>query len=167
MSAKTKNRPHRKKKGPDSSFVTITYIVILISILAAAMFYFFYFSQKRTENKKAIPHATTTPIKNAAPASQNVLNGTWVSSADGRLLDIHGNRFTLELPSVSDHEITKGTIKINGNTATILYTGTKDKCSIQSGSYSFFKGKGTLRFSVIHDVCAGRKQIFSTTWEKF
>lgn len=166
MSTGARKRSGKKKTTAAGSPTTLTLIIILITVLALAMFYFFYFDQKPKERTTSKP-ALVTPAKKPAPATQNFLNGTWVSSNDGRILEIHGDRFTLELPSVSDHKITKGTLRISGNTVTIRYTGARDKCSSQAGIYTLHKGEKSIRFSVKKDVCAGRKQIFSATWEKF
>jgi len=169
MNTKTRKRVYRKKKDPNSHLTTITFIVILISVLAAAMFYFFYYANEpaKPEKPAATKHIATPPAKKAVSSTPTFLNGTWVSRSDGRLLEIHGNRFTLELPSVSDHSITKGTIQISGNTATILYTETENQCSIHKGVYTFSISKGVLHFSVKQDICTGRKKIFSTSWDKF
>ena len=166
MRTGSRKRSNTRKKTSGGGPTTLTLIIILITVLAAALFYFFYIDQKPQKKRVSEP-AVVEPAKKPSPATQNLLDGTWVSSNDGRILEIHGDRFSLERPSVSDHEITKGTLNIRGNTATILYTGTKDKCSSRPGVYTFYKGKKSIRFSVKQDVCAGRKQIFSTTWEKF
>ena len=166
MRTGSRKRSNTRKKTSAGSPITLALIIILITVLAAALFYFFYIDQKPQKRTASVP-AVAVPAKKLSPPAQNLLDGTWVSSNDGRILEIHGDRFSLERPSVSDHEIIKGTLKIRGNTATILYTGTKDKCSSRAGVYTFYKEENSIRFSVKQDVCAGRKQIFSTTWEKF
>ena len=166
MRTVSRKRSNKRKKTSGGGPTALTLIIILITVLAAALFFFFYFGQKPQKKRTSEP-AVVTPAKKPSPVPQNLLDGTWVSSNDGRILEIHGDRFSLERPSVSDHEIIKGSIKISGNTATILYSGTKDKCSSRPGVYTFYKGKKSIRFSVKQDVCTGRKQIFSTTWEKF
>ncbi len=167
MSTGVRKRSGKKKKTTAGSPTVLTLVIILVTVLALAMFYFFYFDQKPKEKTTTSKPALVTPAKKPAPVSQNFLDGTWVSSNDGRILEIHGNRFSLELPSVSDHKITKGTLRISGNTVTIRYTGTQDKCSSQAGIYTLHKEGKSIRFSVKKDVCAGRKQIFSASWEKF
>ena len=167
MRTGSRKRSNKRQKTSAGSPTTLALIIILITVLAAAMFYFFYFDQNPQKKAASEPAVVVATSKKPSPPVQNLLDGTWVSSNDGRILEIHGDRFTLERPSVSDHEITKGTIKISGNTASILYTGTKDKCSTRAGVYTFYKGEKSLRFSVKQDACAGRKQIFSTSWEKF
>ncbi len=169
MCAKTRRAKKRQKVQPTGSLLTIFIVIIIIAILAAAVAYFLYGTRK-TEQK--IIEKTTTVTKKTIPEKQkvtakSVLEGTWVSTNDGRMLTIHGISFTLELPSVSDHEIVKGTFRITGNKATIVYAGSKDKCAESPGTYSFKISRKSVIFTVIQDKCPGRKQIFSTTWEKF
>ncbi len=169
MCAKTRKLKSGRRNDPKGSLFTILIVFVIISILAAAVAYFFYDVGKtrhKTEPVTPTKKPKTEVTKPVVPA-ENELNGTWVSSNDGRILEIHGNRFTLELPSVSDHEITHGTLAIKGRQVTLFYTGTKDQCLRQPGVYSFQLSKGKLRFIPKQDVCAGRKKIFSALWEKF
>ncbi len=165
-----RKRKSRRNKKTNNPLFTIFLIFVIITIVGAAIAYFLYDIGKPNNNTPTKTHVITTkknvtkPIK--APA-KSILEGTWVSSADGRMLEIHGNSFTMELPSVSEHKIIKGKLTITGNTATIIYVGTKDKCAENPGIYSLIIKKGSIRFKVKHDDCPGRKQIFSTTWEKF
>ncbi len=169
MCAKTRKLRTKRAKEPKGSILTILLLFIIISILTAAIAYFFYNIGKTNSHlpaKMSIGKAKTIS-KNHNTLTKSILNGTWVSSNDGRMLEIRGTLFSMELPSVSKHEIIKGSIHINGDVVTIIYSGTKDKCSENPGIYSFVINREGVRFSVKHDNCPGRKQIFSTTWEKF
>ena len=169
MCARTrKSKKHRAQK-PKGSLVTILLVFVVISILAAAIAYFFYDIGKSNSKMPAkVSTVTTKTITgNQNVRAKNILDGTWVSTTDGRMLEIHGTSFSMELPSVSEHKITKGRIHINGDIATIIYSGTKDQCTEKPGSYSFVINKGSIRFTAKHDNCPGRKQVFSTTWNKF
>ncbi len=169
MCAKTRKLKTRRTKEPKGSLFTILLVLVIISIIAAAIAYFFYDFGKTTSNlpAKAPAGSTKTISGNMNTPTKSILDGTWVSSTDGRMLEIHGTSFTLELPSVSEHRITKGKILINGDIATIIYSGTKDKCAEEPGTYSLIIDKGSIHFTVKHDNCPGRKQVFSTTWNKF
>ncbi len=169
MCAKTRRlKTTRRKKEPKGSLFNILLIFFLIALVAALVAYFIYEVEK-PESKVSQNPATNTsksaPTKKTAPAV--TLNGTWVSTTDGRILDIKGERFSLELPSVSDHEIVKGKLQIKGQTVSFTYFSQKNNCTRHPGTYRFSRQKNTLRFRVIHDECTGRKQIFSTLWEKF
>ena len=169
MCAKKRTSKKRSVKKPKKSHSYLIIIIVIIAVAAAAIAYFVYGVGKAKHTFPTKPHSTVA--KTVRPKktihTKNVLEGTWVSTSDGRILEIHGNLFTLELPSVSEHKITKGKISISGKTVSILFTGTNDKCARNAGTYSFVVGKGSIRFSVKHDNCPGRKQIFSTTWERF
>ncbi len=169
MCAKTRKPKTRRTKEPQGSLFTILLVFIIISILAAAIAFFFYNIEKPNSNLqvKTTGGTTKTVPENNSTRTKSILDGTWVSTSDGRMLEIHGTIFSMELPSVSQHEITKGNIHINGDIVTIIYSGTKDRCAGNPGTYSFVISRGSIRFSVKHDNCPGRKQIFSTTWEKF
>ena len=166
MCAKTRKMKTQKSKG---SLLSIILAFVIIAILAAAVAYFFFdIGGKKNETlvKPSVGIKKTSP-KNQHVLTKNPLDGTWVSMSDGRMLDIHGISFTMELPSVSTHQIIKGEIHIKGNTATFVYSDSKDKCGENPGTYSFVINNGNLHFSVEHDKCPGRKQIFSATWGKF
>lgn len=169
MCAKTRKLKTRRTKEPKDSLLTIILVLVIISIIAAAIAYFFYDFGKTKSNipAKAPTGSTKTISENKSTPTKSILDGTWVSSTDGRMLEIHGTVFSMELPSVSEHKITKGQIYIKGNIVTIIYSGTKDKCAENPGTYSFVVNKGSILFIAKHDNCPGRKQVFSTTWEKF
>ncbi len=169
MCAKKRTSKRRSVKKQKKSHSYLIIFIVIIAIAAAAIAYFVYGVGKTKHAFPTKPHTTITKTvhKKKTIRAKSALEGTWVSTSDGRMLEIYGNLFTLELPSVSEHKITKGKISISGNTASILFTGTNDKCSRDAGTYSFVVGKGSIRFSVKHDNCPGRKQIFSTTWERF
>ena len=175
MCAKTRKlktkRGKRNKKSTGSLF-SILLVFVILSVIAAAVAYFFYDIGK-TKSKapvktpsvsiqKAETKNKTNPIR-----KKGVLDGSWVSTSDGRILEIHGTSFSLELPSVSNHQLTKGKITVTGNTASIVYTDTENKCAQKAGIYTFTVHKGSVLFRAKHDNCPGRKQIFSTTWDKF
>lgn len=166
MCAKTRKM---KKQRPKSSQLSILLVFVIIAILAAAAAYFFFDigGKKNETSVKPSVSITKTPSENQHVLIKNPLNGTWVSTSDGRMLEIHGISFTMELPSVSTHQITKGRIHITGNTVIFVYSDSKDKCGENPGTYSFVINNGSLHFSVKHDKCPDRKQIFSATWEKF
>lgn len=165
MCAKTRKRKRQRSKG---SLFNILLIFVIISILAAAAYFFFGIGGKKNETSAKPPVSITkTSSENQHVRTKNPLDGTWVSTSDGHMLEIHGISFTMELPSVSSHQIIKGEIYVTGNMATFVYSDSKDKCGDNPGTYSFAIDNGSLRFSVKHDKCSGRKQIFSTTWEKF
>jgi len=168
MCAKTRKLKSKRTKKSKGSLFTILLVLVITSILAAAIAYFFYNIGNTNSNLPAkTPVGTTKTVSDNNNRTKSILDGTWVSTADGRMLEIHGTIFSLELPSVSEHKITKGSIHINGDIVTIMYSGTKDICAESPGTYSFVINRGGVRFSVKHDNCPGRKQIFSTTWEKF
>ncbi len=169
MCAKKRKPKTRRTKKPKGSLFTILLVFVVISILAAAIAYFLYDIGKPIRKTPAkVPTVTTKTITgNQSVRSKSVLDGTWVSTSDGRMLEIHGTSFSMELPSVSEHKITKGEIHISGDIATIIYSGTKDKCAEKPGTYSFVINKGSIHFTLKHDDCPGRKQVFSTTWNKF
>ncbi len=158
-----------KTQRPKGSLVSVLLVFVIISILAAAIAYFFFdIGGKKVETSaKPSVSITKTPSENPHVRTKNPLDGTWVSTSDGHMLEIQGISFTMELPSVSSHQIIKGEVHITGNTVTFVYSGSKDECGEKPGTYSFVIKNGSLRFSVKHDKCSGRKQIFSTTWEKF
>lgn len=166
MCAKTRKLKRQKQKG---SLLSIILVFVIISILAATVAYFFFdIGGKKNEAPAKSPVSITkTSSKNQHARTKNSLDGTWVSTSDGHMLEIHGISFTIELPSVSSHQIIKGKIHITGNMVTFVYSGSKDKCGENPGTYSFVINNGSLHFSVKHDTCPVRKQIFSATWEKF
>ncbi len=168
MCAKTR-KLKKQRQRPKSSLLSILLVFVILSILAAAVAYFFFdIAGKKNETSAKSPVSTTkVSSENQHVRIKNPLDGTWVSTSDGRMLEIHGISFTMELPSVSSHQIIKGEIHITGNTVTLVYSDSKDKCGENPGIYSFVINNGNLRFSVKHDKCPGRKQIFSATWEKF
>ena len=169
MCAKKRKPKTRRAKKPTGSLFSVFLVLVIIAIIAAAIAYYFYDVGKPENHSRTITSTSSKKIihPKTKAVTKNILDGTWVSTSDGRMLEIHGDSFSMELPSVSEHKITKGKIIIVGNTATILYTNTKDKCAESPGTYTFAVSKTSIRFSVKHDNCPGRKQIFSTTWEKF
>ncbi|GMT44732.1 MAG: hypothetical protein IEMM0006_0564 [bacterium] len=158
-----------KTQRPKGSLFSILLVFVIISILAAAVAYFFFDIGGKKDETPAKPSVsiTKTSSEDQQVRTKNPLDGTWVSKSDGRMLEIHGISFSMELPSVSSHQIIKGEIHITGNTVTFVYSGSKDKCGENPGTYSFVINNGNLHFSVEHDKCPNREQIFSATWEKF
>jgi hypothetical protein len=169
MCAKKRKPKSRRTKQPARSLFPIILVLAIIIIIAAVAAYYFYgIGHPKNNTQPNIPATSKKVISSTKKVStKSVLDGTWVSTSDGRMLEIHGNSFSMELPSVSEHKVIKGKIYISGNRATIIYTNTKDKCAESPGTYTFVINKASILFSVKHDDCPGRKQIFSTTWEKF
>ena len=166
MCAKKRKLKTQKPKG---SLFSILLVFVIISILAVTVAYFFFdIGGKKDEASAESPVSITKASpENQHARTKNPLEGTWVSTSDGRMLEIHGISFSMELPSVSSHQIIKGDIHITGNVVTFVYSGSKDECGGNPGTYSFVINNGSLHFSVKQDKCPNRKQIFSATWEKF
>jgi hypothetical protein len=169
MNAKARKRKPGQKKKQENFRTAFLWIIVILTVAVAVAAYFYYNKNPHRHETESV--STSTRVKKAesgrASKTEKELNGSWVSSADGRILEIHGHRFTLELPSVSDHEIIRGTINMSGNTVSVLYTNKKDKCAVHPGIYTLEIAKESIRFIVKNDICAGRRQIFATTWHKF
>ncbi len=163
----TRKSKTKRRKKPKVSLATVLFIFVIISIVAVAIAYFYFDIGKPKSHSANNSVKTTANTATKHIAAKSVLDGTWVSTTDGRMLEIHGTAFSMELPSVSEHGVTKGSITISGNVATIIYFGTRDKCAENPGTYSFIIRKGSIHFAVRHDNCPGRKLIFATTWDKF
>jgi hypothetical protein len=169
MSAKTRRLKSSRQKNTKGSLFTILLVFIIFSVIAAVVAYFFYDLgyHKGYHARNTSPALMQHNASIKKTAIKSLLEGSWVSQTDGRMLEIHGENFTLERPSVSDHEVIKGKILLSGKKVRFLYTAPDGLCSGNPGIYSFSLQKGELHFTSIKEECKSRKRILTSVWKKF
>ncbi len=159
-----KMRKSRKKKNENALWFVIIFLIILI----ASMFLGYYFTHKTDNNNKIVKHIISgiskkeKPLK---PTAKNQIEGTWVSNYDGAMMEIHGSRFTLEIPSVNSSSIIKGKITFNGQSVSLVYTSGSQICKGIEGKYHYTLKDKNLIFKIIQDRCAGRSERMSAPWD--
>ena len=138
-----KEKIKRRKRRKQISLGNLILFFLVLAIISVIIAYFFISPELPGSS------APTTNIhshQNGAklPPPYEKLNGTWVSNTDGSILDIRGQSFHLELPSVDNHLLQKGKVYTRGNTATFIYTDSSSSCKGKRGIYSFEIKKGEI-----------------------
>lgn len=153
------------------SLRNILFVAILLAAIAALIAY--YLSRPGDKQKKDnTPPASQIQLKENKPAvisstpeaSKTALEGNWVSDENGTMLEIHGNKFSMDSPSVDNHTYYEGAISISGNTVTFTFKGNKMPCPNQPGSYTFHIKDKQLILKEKEDSCTTRTAKLSGVW---
>jgi uncharacterized protein YxeA len=158
----SKKKPVKRKNSKTDNrlwFIVTFLIILIVSVLLG-----FYFSNNKERVSKDNSELKTPekPIK--TEKSTTLLNGTWVSEYDGAIMEIKGHSFTLEMPSVSNGTIIKGTIQINGKEVSLTYVSGSETCKQKQGKYAFEIKNNKLVFKLINDECKSRADRMSAAW---
>lgn len=164
-----KSRKHKTKKNKLNSVWVFLAIVIVLAIISMLFSYFWISeekpdvlllpSQEKVEKNKITPSETLTPAKE--------IQGTWVSNYDGAMLTITGLTFNLELSGIDESTIVKGTLAVEGNIVTFVYTSGTDVCNGPEGHYLYSIDENEeLFFKLIKDTCTSRKERMTASWFK-
>lgn len=168
-----KKRKRNKAQAP-ISISTVLLVFILLAIVAAIAAYYI--------TKKSTPRALPRPVHilnqkelqnkkpslpKAKPGIKNPMEGTWVSRSDGAILEVHSNKFSIDLPSVDSHNFQQGVITTEGAKVIFIFTGDKNPCKEGRGVYTFKIVQGSLHFKVEKDNCQSRKEKIVAVWDRF
>jgi flagellar basal body-associated protein FliL len=168
MTAKTRKR--KSKKTRLNGVWIFLAIVIVIAIISMLLSYFWISEDKpdvlllpaQEQSKEATPkQERTTPI------TAKEIQGTWVSNYDGAMLTISGLDFELELSGVNETEKISGTLAVEGNIVTFVYTAGSKACKGPEGHYLYSIDESEeLFFKLIKDTCESRKERMTASWFK-
>jgi flagellar basal body-associated protein FliL len=166
MTAKTRKR--KPKKTRLNGVWIFLAIVIVIAIVSMLLSYFWISEEKpdvlllpaQEQAKEATPKQ-----EQATPMAAKEIQGTWVSNYDGAMLTITGLAFELELSGVDETEKISGTLAVEGNIVTFVYTSGTKVCKGPEGHYLYSIDESEeLFFKLIKDTCESRKERMSATW---
>ncbi len=160
--SKRRSKSPRKKKN---SFTIFFIIVIILALLSFAISYFVTQTEDKAVGNITNSEEVSTVLKHSTTKSN--LEGTWASYADGAMLTITGQRFSIELPSVENTIIATGKITVVGNIVTFIYTNNDSVCGTDKGVYKFkVQGTDEVTFEKISDNCDIRVAQIAVSWFK-
>jgi len=158
---------HKKRRRKQISLMNLILFFIILALVSAAIAYFFTRPNAQPGN---LPHNTSnqlnqTNTKLSTRSGNSTLEGSWLNMMGGAILDIHGQLYRLELPSVDNHLLRRGKVIIQGNTVTFIDLDSSSFCKGKLGIYSFERKKSQLILKVKTDSCPGRAERLSTDWD--
>jgi hypothetical protein len=166
----TKKRSDRNPE-PKMRLSKVILIVIILAAIAAIAAY--YLTQKSGKtNDIRVPSASQLQWKEkkpqemtqSKPMAKTALEGNWVSDTDGTMLDIQGNTFSIDSPSVDSHTYYQGMITVSGDKAQFVFKGKNAPCGHSSGNYTFQIKGDNLILKPAHDTCTIRKAKLAGNW---
>lgn len=177
----------RRKTGKNHSLLRslLTLLIVLLS-LAAIAFAASYVYQRQVAKKETaaqeavanVPPQTNddqtleedyTPASNqedAATLSIYKLEGTWISTANGAMMTIKGETFSIDFPSVEYAQPMKGKIKVENETAVFTASKASDECGVNEGIYTYKLTGEDLFLRLKKDACRPRTSQLATKWYK-
>lgn len=147
----------RKKaqKGGQNNLLIFFAIIIVLAIVSTIVAYYY-----QDENKDE-----QTEISQQDTNENTVLEGTWVSNYDGKMLTVSGLNITIESPSVDGTGKIEGNISFENNIVT--FVNTSGSCKDMEGHYLYsIDDAGELYFKLIKDGCESRIEQMTMTWFK-
>lgn len=178
----TKRRRNSKKQQPAlKGFLLLLVVLISLAIIAFAATHVYVRLNKQTTKRTTIeqpkpqiadtvalvepPH--TEPPKNEVQKKtefEQGLTGTWVSNRSSAMITFDGSNYTLDLPSVEDNPVIKGSFSISSGTLILKTSEGPKRCNNTTGRYSY-KLKGdelTLRLQA--DGCTTRSNELNSSF---
>lgn len=164
-------RKSSQKSDPQISLRNIIYVAVILAAIAAIIA--FYLSKEGNNQKQdKTPPASQVPLKEQKPAvlsstpeeTKTMLEGNWVSDENGTMLEIHGNKFSMDSPSVDNHTFYEGALSVSGNTVTFTFKGKNTSCPNQVGVYTFQFKEKQLIFKIKEDSCTTRSAKLPGNW---
>lgn len=176
----------RRKTGKNHSLLRslLTLLIVLLSLAAIAFAASFVYQRqavkKETAAQEALvnvpPHtnddqslvddAPASNQENAATLTANKLEGTWISTANGAMMTIKGETFSIDFPSVEYALPMKGKIKVEKETAVFTSSKPSDECGLNEGIYTYKLSNDDLFLSLKKDACRPRTTQLGTKWYK-
>lgn len=159
-----RSRPGRPPKSKNNSLWIFLAIIIVIAIIS--MFISYLWLDEKKPDVNPVPEVEqqeeVKTSSETSPISQ--IEGSWASNYDGAILTITGLNFTIETSGVDVSQKTTGSLSIEGNIVTFVYTSGK-VCKGSEGHYLYgIEESGDIFFSLIKDICESRKERMSASW---
>lgn len=164
-------RKSSQKPDPQISLRNIIYVFIILAAIAALIAY--YLSKQDAKQKSDnTPPASQIQLNENKPAvisstpteSKTAIEGNWVSDENGTMMEVHGNKFSLDSPSVDNHTYYEGSVSTSGNTVTFTFKGKNMPCPKQVGIYTFVIKDKQLILKIKEDSCTTRSAKLPGTW---
>ncbi len=153
-----KHNKRRRRKRQLSLNQIVFFFVLLVIISAIIAFFIVRPDLSHRSPVNNITHSKTE-------THRNPLNGSWLNTDDGSILEIKGQSFSLEVPSVDQHSIETGNCIIRDKQVNFTGYDSFSPCKGKTGIYTFIKKDGHLHFTLIKDPCPGRRQRFTAVWD--
>ena len=169
-------RPRRRKTKKQQpalkGFLLLLVVLISLTIIAFAATFVYVRLNKPSKMsvsvEQAAPVVPDTIAAEASPAPvtgpqkveqvkkqeyEPALMGTWVSNSSSAMITFEGNRYTLDMPSVEETQVIKGSFSIESGVI-ILKTGEGPKsCSNATGRYTYQLKGDDLTLRMQSDAC--------------
>lgn len=162
-----KRRINRKSANKNKTLFIFIAIVIVLAIISMLVAYFLV--DKNNEDDKVVmptEQKETQELKVNLDAVKQIA-GTWVSNYDGAMLTISDLSFSIETSGVDATAKITGTLAVEGNIVTFVYTSGNKVCEGIEGHYLYsLEENGELFFKLIKDSCSSREERMSATWFK-
>ena len=151
----------RDTKSKNSIWFIVTFLIILFVAIILGYFLSNRKQQAGEGDKQSVKTTEKIVEKNK---TKNPLSGTWVSEYDGAIMDIKGDTFTLEVPSVSNGTVISGKISVQNKKVLLIYTSGSQTCKQKEGRYIFEFNNKKLKFKLLTDECKSRADRMSVAW---
>lgn len=155
----TKSKKSRRTNNGQSTLLIFFAIIIVLAIISTIIA--FYYQDETQEDGNQGQQNNT---EQTSPGT-SVIEGTWVSNYDGKILTIKGSDVTLESPSVDGTDKIKGNINVEENIVTLVYDS--GSCQNIEGHYLYsINDAEELFLKLIKDSCENRIERMTMTWFK-
>ena len=153
----------RRRRKRQLSLNQVVFFFVLLAIISAVIAFFIVRPDLSTNPDHQSPANNITHGK--IKTHNNPLNGNWLNTNDGSILEIKGQSYNLELPSVDQHLIETGNCIVRDKQISFTDYDSLSPCKGQTGTYTFTKKNGHLHFTLIRELCPGRSQRFTAVWD--
>jgi hypothetical protein len=177
-----------KKGGIARTFILIAVTVIVLASVALIITYFYIKNDRKAAPEISEINVKTPVLKPVKPTE--IMNnepiateqqekpalktevlfqkfeGTWVSTANGSMLNLKDESFLIDFPSVEKKIPLKGHFVVKGNSITFIASNDDQSCGVEPGQYTFtFKDKDLI-LSKVQDKCSKRATTLEARWFK-
>lgn len=169
----TTKKQTSRKTNSKISLSKIIFILIILAAVAAIIAYFLTQSSPHIEKDTVQPASQLKWNENkpqvitaTKPMIKTKLEGSWVNNYNGIMLDVHGQQFSVDSPSVDNNFYFEGTFSIIEDLIQFTNRGKNTPCADYSGKYRFKLKEGTLIIKLENDTCTLRKSKLIGTWQR-
>lgn len=174
----------RRKTAKDHpilrSLLTILIVLLSLAAIAFAASYVYLRQASKKETAKEITALETSPVSEmetdtatsgnqiqygmSNSSDKQLLDGTWISTANGAMMTIKGENFNIDFPSVEFALPMKGNVKSENGTVRFVNTNPDDECGMKEGLYTFRLDGEDLYLKLKKDGCRSRTTQLATKW---
>jgi hypothetical protein len=156
---------NKKKKNRYNTFQIAVAIIIILAIIILIVGYFYVDEDKPDVLLVPSTEQSRSDSNTGRESNTAIILGSWVSNYDGAILTLNNASFTLEQSGIDVGSKITGTLAIETNIVTFVYTTGNKACKGAEGHYLYtIEENGEIFFKLIKDPCESRKERMTATW---